>query len=426
MIKKIHAENFLCFRNITLDLSGPKGRPLNYVLIYGENGSGKTNLLRSLRLLRCTLDSRLSKWVADYSIDGSGHDVTSFNMKNIYPEYSMIGSKDPIHLEYTFEIGGRDATYVMTISNEGLTKEVLVYVLNKRKSTLFSIDENSIEIGKCFSDEFRKSMMTEVQKYWGPHSLLSILNKESNDLNRMFAKNNIADELVSVIEYIKDLDLFFSDSNPVSKNPLMNPGKGQMPSAFEPVMDAVADAMNDFFCGLYSDVECVRYLKRSNIREIDYELVFDKRVEGRSVSIPYSKESSGTRKLVDEFYHIMACVYGGVGVVDEMDTGIHDVLMKELFENIKGSVKGQLLATTHNTMLLQNLDPRCIFILDIDGEGCRDVKSISAIARTQKCNNNTKRYIEGDLGGIPVVGYLDLRDIADRLFEKLEMKHYGQ
>ncbi|MBR4202516.1 MAG: AAA family ATPase [Candidatus Methanomethylophilaceae archaeon] len=419
MIKRIHAENFLCFRDITLDLAGPKGKPLWYALIYGENGSGKTNLLHTLWFLKASLDIRMVDWANELSI-GRGIYETTEHHATLFTEYSMIGSKDPIRLEYTFEIDGRDATYLMEISLKGMVKEELVYVINGRKATLFSITENDMDMDRCFPGEFRKDMRMNVQKYWGPYSMLSILVKESNNLSHIFARDNISPELTKVVQYVKNLSIYFPDRRSISFNPLMNARGGQMPESFEPAMDAMAEAMNDFFCGLYSDIESVHYVKTRTQGGIDFELVFDKRIEGKTVTVPLYKESSGTRKLVDEFYHIMVCVHGGVEVVDEMDSGIHDVLMKDLFGCIRESMKGQLIATTHNTMLLQNSDPRGTYILDIDGEGCRTIRSVYSIARTQRCNNNTKRYLEGDLGGVPVVGYMDLEGIATRFFEKLE------
>ena len=419
MIKRIHAENFLCFKDITLDLSGPKGKPVNYALVYGENGSGKTNLLHTLWFLKASLGTRMVDWANENSIARGIYEAPE-RRETLFTEYSMIGSKDPLLLEYTFDIEGKDATYIIELSAKGIMREELVYVINNRKAVLFSIAEDHIDIDRCFLGDFRKDMRLNVQKYWGPYSVLSILVKESNDLSHMFAKDNISPELTKVIQYVRNLSIYFPDRRLMSINPLMNSRGGQMPEAFEPIMDAMAEAMNDFFCGLYSDIESVRYVKTRNQGDINFELVFDKRVEGKTVTVPFHKESSGTRKLVDEFYHIMVCVHGGVEVVDEMDSGIHDVLMKDLFRTIMDSMKGQLIATTHNTMLLQNSDPRGTFILDMDGEGCRSIRSVYSIVRTQKCNNNTKRYLEGDLGGIPVVGYIDLEGIAARFFERLE------
>jgi hypothetical protein len=417
MIKSIHVENFLCFKDATIDLEGAKGEAVPYALIYGENGSGKTNLLQSVRFLRASLDSYLSKW-ADR---GPGApDSAGFTMQTLHSEYSRIGSDGPMGLRFVFRINGRDAEYSMRVSKEGLIGEDLVYILNGRRAALFSISDERMDIGKVFKGKYLEDMRYECSKYWGFHSLLSIVSKGTADIKRGFIEDNVAPELMEVLDYINGLVLFFPNARLRPQNPLMNPRGGQWPSELDPVMDALADAMNDFFCGLYSDVEGVRYLKNKGPRYTEYELVFDKRIEGKTVVIPISRESSGTQRLVDEFYYILVCVHGGVVVVDEMDSGVHDVLMMEVFDEIRGCMRGQLIATTHNTVLLQNSDPRNTFIIDLDGEGCRAIRSIRSITKTQKCNNNTKRYLEGDLGGIPIVGYLGLSEVADEFFSKAE------
>ena len=82
-------------------------------------------------------------------------------------------------------------------------------------------------------------------------------------------------------------------------------------------------------------------------------------------------------------------------------------------------MKGQFIATTHNTLLLQESNPRESFIIDMDAEGRRTVKSIHSIARTQKMNNNTRRYLKGEFGGIPITGYSDLEDIERRFADRV-------
>ena len=415
MIEKIVAQNFLCFKDITLDLSGPKG-PRKTVLIYGENGSGKTNLLMSLRFLKSSMDTRIASRPSTLSLDGTFR--AGYDMRSLYSEYHMIGSASPIHLEFTFNINGKDAVYRMSVSEKGLIDEELIYIMNGRKATLFSISEGKMEMNRLFTGAYLNDKRIEVERYWGPHSFLSMLHEDTVDLNEWFIDSNIRPELMDVVHHIAGMMLCFPSQKVTSINPLMNPKKGQMPIEFETRMDALVDAMDHFFTGLYSDIEGVRYVKTRGERTVDYELVFDKRVEGKVITVPCSKESSGTQRLVDEFYNIMASIHGDTVVIDEMDSGIHDVLMMDVFNSIKDSIGGQLIATTHNTMLLQNSDPNSTFILDIDGEGCRSIRSISEITRTQRTNNNTKRYLEGDLGGIPVTGYVDLKDVADTLFRK--------
>lgn len=47
-------------------------------------------------------------------------------------------------------------------------------------------------------------------------------------------------------------------------------------------------------------------------------------------------------------------------IIDEIDTEIHDLLMKALIDGLMDIETGQLIATTHNTMLMNTLDKKCV------------------------------------------------------------------
>jgi AAA15 family ATPase/GTPase len=46
---------------------------------------------------------------------------------------------------------------------------------------------------------------------------------------------------------------------------------------------------------------------------------------------------------------MLEVVTGSVAVIDEFDTGIHDLLVKALVTSLYDSIEGQLIMTTHNT-----------------------------------------------------------------------------
>ena len=50
-LRRIVLDNFLSFGHVELDLL-EKGSPKGSALIYGENGSGKTNLVESVKFFR--------------------------------------------------------------------------------------------------------------------------------------------------------------------------------------------------------------------------------------------------------------------------------------------------------------------------------------------------------------------------------------
>ena len=57
MISYIELQNFKSFSNIFFDLRGPRGIPKKLAFLYGENGSGKSNLIRSLMFMCQSFDT---------------------------------------------------------------------------------------------------------------------------------------------------------------------------------------------------------------------------------------------------------------------------------------------------------------------------------------------------------------------------------
>ena len=79
---------------------------------------------------------------------------------------------------------------------------------------------------------------------------------------------------------------------------------------------------------------------------------------------------------------------------------------------------GQLIITTHNTSLLRILEPKGAFIINVDLNGEREIRSICKILRTQKNHNNQDRYLKGVLDGVPYMGSLDLDEIAGSYYNR--------
>ncbi|HHS2649893.1 TPA: AAA family ATPase, partial [Streptococcus agalactiae] len=56
MFSKIEFKNFMSFSNLTFDLLN-RGKCKDIIAIYGENGSGKTNIVEAFKLLVLSLQS---------------------------------------------------------------------------------------------------------------------------------------------------------------------------------------------------------------------------------------------------------------------------------------------------------------------------------------------------------------------------------
>lgn len=111
---------------------------------------------------------------------------------------------------------------------------------------------------------------------------------------------------------------------------IFNLSNGNIPKDEKEELLKIEDALSIYFSSLYSDIKSVHY----NIQEVDnkikYSLCFDKLINGKMRSIPFSLESTGTNKLLNIFPYIYNCLNNETVFIDEIDSGIHDNI-NELF-----------------------------------------------------------------------------------------------
>ena len=114
------------------------------------------------------------------------------------------------------------------------------------------------------------------------------------------------------------------------------------------------EILNIFFTQAYADIKNVEYKIEERDDKIKYRLYFNKQIGGELKSIPVEIESEGTRRIIEEFSSLMGALKGETVIIDEIDNGIHDLLIKNIFESLLDKITGQLIVTTHNTLLLES------------------------------------------------------------------------
>lgn len=187
------------------------------------------------------------------------------------------------------------------------------------------------------------------------------------------------------------------------------------------MLDAYGRALKKFFRRIYHNVTDVYYQKTPVGSGVSYNLMFRKKLDGAVVDIPSVRESFGTRKLVQMFHTLIGCASGQVAFIDEIDSGIHDKLIQDLLPQVFNDINGQLIITTHNTGILRKISPKNVFVIDVDAEGFKRIHTFNSEIRTMTNNNNQNRYLNNAVGGVPFIGTVDLKSIAEGLESDLVM-----
>lgn len=145
-------------------------------------------------------------------------------------------------------------------------------------------------------------------------------------------------------------------------------------------------------------------------------------------------ESTGTQALLRLLPFLLASIEGSTVIIDEFDSGIHDLLSRSLIKSIFKDISGQLIMTTHNTSLMDNttsvdnnpslpdIPAECIYTINEDDSNGQ--KRISCILEhNNKLNSNSnirKQYVQGKYHGIPDNISLDFKELTNLLLQNKE------
>lgn len=422
MFTNIKLKNFKSFKNVEINLQSKKGEYKPLAIIYGENGSGKTTISQAFLALERTMQTMQVKGMLKDLLDEKFTPPEDFPLKpdvmlrilksklsvngieSIIDEYKMINSDENMSLEYEFNIGGGSGSYYVEMDSFSVVKERLEYKLNKNRGCYFSIEDDDIYINeKIFeSKEFYELIKSQVEMYWGKHTLLSILYFEMGDKSDTYINSNISINLMNLMTAFEKINFRIpraSDGQSLAldaENEILGHlVSGVIEKKNKDKLDEVENLLNQFFKSMFNDVVKAFYKKSSKKNEIRYDLFLRKRIENYEYDIDFQLESNGTQEIIDLLPYLVSAVSGSCVIIDEYGIGVHDLLATKLLASIGHQIKGQLILTTHNTLLMDyaEVNPDALYFIMNDKTFKKSVKCVTEIEERLHPNYNyRKRY----------------------------------
>ncbi|WP_020003840.1 AAA family ATPase [Brachyspira innocens] len=442
MFTYVKLKNYKSLVDFEVDLTSSKNNPKKMIIIYGENGAGKTNFINAFFTLFETLNTRIYKTAVDeFMLENSDNKkdkkelefflnrIIKYNFKNldaIIEESKTIGSKDNMILEFGFKLNGKNGVYYIETNNESIVKEKLEYVLEKNKTKYFELYHNSkdnyINPSLFKSDKYLNEIKDLADKFWGKHSFLSILLFEQEDKTRKYISKNINNNIFDVIKYFSSMSIYIKNGSNIEKGKISIDKKfisimnnGYIKPNEEEKLNHTENVLNNFFTSIYSDIKKVYYKREIKDDKLHYNLFIKKQIYGKIIDIDFKLESTGTQKLLRLFPLILSSMKkNNVSAIDELDSGIHDLLTASILKSLFADIKGQFILTTHNTTILESdIKKECIYIFNIDSEGKKILVPITDYEKEHPNINFRKRYLKGIYYGIPIVSDIDFKDILE-------------
>ena len=403
---------------------------LKQCAIYGANGAGKSNFVSSLYFLR--------EWVTKANIHQDILWMKNWYFKNRF----RLPDKDPaepIAICIEFSTGQQVYIYNVEIDAEGVKTETLIksgigrgenQLIMERSRGQFSFKLSQL------NDQVRGIISRQIEAYPAASLLgLNGINHYTDDAAMLAAykwfkeglsiitSNHQIPWLISVLKqqptmmnFVKrvfseiDLgikDLYIHDESfeewvehaDTNDKEVVNAILGNTPRSdgeYRQAMSKMGTEVPELDIYEENGKRMVRELIFRQLGQEDYVGEMD-----------VSSQSSGTLRLLTLTPAIYEAIFSPCTVVfDEIDNGVHPMLIKKLIRYFGDSqTQGQLIYTTHETALLnqQELLRTDEIWLTEKAEGVTKMYSLNdfKIHKTLSIENG---YMDGRFGGIPTIG----------------------
>lgn len=228
MISFIELWNFKTFSHILFDLRGAHGVPKKLAFLYGENGAGKSKLIRSLLFMSQsfqTLNTRqilLDFKMGDLNDEQIRKKIISYIMQkkfltlqDLIRENRTINVYDPMAIKVGFYHNGKEGYYYARFNTneneEAVIQEQLYFTLHKRAGMMFDIQNGSVVLSpSSFPDaRYAEELGELIAKYWGKHTFMAILYNELTTKNQQYSDERLSGSLRSVLHLLNQLSILY-------------------------------------------------------------------------------------------------------------------------------------------------------------------------------------------------------------------------
>lgn len=396
--------------------------------IYGANGAGKSNLIKSLELFQ----KLITKEEIPYRLKDS-----KFKFNNLEDSKEQIFAIEFIQDNLAFYYGiilndNTITTEELYLSGLGEKEDELIY---ERKTN--GKDETNIIFHKDFENDEKSQVLKSVllEEFVKPNEpILKFLSNRDNkflkdvkiayrwfedtlqiitpdskpralahkiDIDRDFknyAKDLMCSFNIGITELVsekKEITEFFGEDNEKELDKLIKDVEDSPKK-----MIGLRSSKGDELIIVKEDGKIwVKTLKVGHVGKRD-----------KSVLFGLDEESDGTVRLLD-FVPAFKSVISNekVFIIDEIERSIHPLLIKELVQkfSLDTSSKGQLIFSTHESNLLdQNIFRQDeIWFAEKNKDGSTDLYSLNDF-KEHKTIDIQRGYLNGRYGSIPFLGNL--------------------
>ena len=377
-------------------------RILRQAVIYGANGSGKSNLVDAIQFVKNLVVNSINHRSGE-GILQVPHKLLGFEHDSIY------------RIQFVAE--GVRYAYGFTLRNMLVTDEYLYYFPNGRQVKIFErLENDSYKEGDRFKNKFEA-----CQSVLKPNRLfLSCAEDRSKvyEIHQAFSffRNQLVIYRESDVNNWFEYSMQIMHQSSAVKNAVISFMRGLGAQIKDISIKITKEDLDVSLLPPFLSDEFKANIAR-NVNKIDVQIIYDK------FSIDFYHESSGVQKLLKFLVPLINIIRTGkVLVCDEIEATLHEAIVYKLvslFGKIKASNLPQIIFTTHDTSILSldlfRRDQIWFTELKLEDRGT-DFYSLVEIKNVRKDDNIARGYIAGKYGAIPMLN-VDLAKIISELQE---------
>lgn len=400
---------------------------LRFSAIYGANGSGKSNLVKSISLLESLVEEgKLSSETDDLKFRLNHENTTlpvslgiEFLSNNIPLYYSITFDADRILFEYLAQ-SNKDTDIIVFERNydsgiqeihfheeyyktdkERLFTEVLSEKLIQKNELLLTFLStkypDDFKLVRLAYDWFRNNLVI-IKPDMKPGGIAHILDKDpflKDFANRFIPSLNTGIAKIEVEK--KNIEDFFG-----------NNGEQRLKKK---IIDDLKERPEKFTSLLNRETGEEVTITIENDEVVAKRLITQHQVpSGDFIDFNLGLESDGTKRLIDYIPAFQSILHNNnVYIIDEIERSIHPMTIKEIMTKLAmdEGIQGQLIFTTHESNLLDQsiFRPDEIWFAQKDTDGSSKLYSLSEY-KIHNTINIENGYLKGRFGGIPFLGNL--------------------
>ena len=439
MFSKITLDNYASFNHFEFNLIENKTdkKAKRMAIIYGENGIGKTSLVRAVELLKKTYvalsaSEELFKIIGQYNEKDIPFNLfntamSSFRIDSMINRARKVGAVEDTRLTYEMIISRKRYVYSMSFGGRAIIEEKLLcdgLTIFKAKNHRLTMSEDNF-----FDEQLRDRLQSLFKMYFGErYTFLSCVFSAKRSIAKTYFEGALSPNLRAFLDTLDKTIVLTKDqfSTDIVNLGLSNSSNIFLPNFFsgrysdnlKVKKEKTETALTMFFSSLYSNIVGAHYVVETNQQGIQqYNLHFLEKTGEDTVDVPYQCESTGTNKLVGLFdYLYKAATENCVIFIDEIDEGINDILLRDIFNSVDDSIVGQFVVTTHNTLLLKASLKKNIYLLDRGQDNNVVSYSLDEFGRKiQPATDVVGQYLNGLYGGVPQSGSFSIDYIVEAL-----------